>query len=114
MKMNKTLWMSLAVLVLAGVLSSCGKKTADEIFEEQKGGVVLVLNKFYYKVEMPGGQQLFFNGIDQNETCWDLPPTRLRQRPKHRCSMEQAFSSVTMDSLSPIGMWQRLMWTVDN
>ena len=66
MKMNKTLWMSLAALALAGVLSSCGKKTADEIFEEQKGGVVLVLNKFYYKVEMPGGQQLFFNGIDQN------------------------------------------------
>lgn len=52
----------LAVLMLA----SCGKKSADEIFEEQKSGVVLVLNKFYYEVEMPGGQKLFFNGIDQN------------------------------------------------
>lgn len=48
------------------MLASCGKKSADEIFEEQKGGVVLVLNKFYYEVEMPGGQKLFFTGIDQN------------------------------------------------
>lgn len=66
MKTFKWQWMALAAGVCAAVLSSCGKKTADEIFEEQKSGVVLVLNKFYYKVEMPGGQQLFFNGIDQN------------------------------------------------
>lgn len=64
--MNRMKWMALAAGVCALVLSSCGKKSAGEIFEEQKSGVVLVLNKFYYKVEMPGGQQLFFNGIDQN------------------------------------------------
>ncbi|MBO4850405.1 MAG: trypsin-like peptidase domain-containing protein [Prevotella sp.] len=57
-----------AILTMAMVtlFASCGKKSADEIFEEQKSGVVLVLNKFYYKVEMPGGNQLFFNGMDQN------------------------------------------------
>ena len=66
MKTIKWQWRVLAAGVCAAVFSSSGKKTADEIFEEQKSGVVLVLNKFYYKVEMPGGQQLFFNGIDQN------------------------------------------------
>ncbi len=58
---NVLLWM-LAVTMLA----SCGKKTADELFEEQKSGVVLVLNKFYYQIEMPGGQKLYFTGIDKN------------------------------------------------
>lgn len=62
-KLQQTIITAMAFTVL---LASCGKKSADEIFEEQKSGVVLVLNKFYYKVEMPGGQQLFFNGIDQN------------------------------------------------
>ena len=63
LKLQHTIITAMAFTVL---LASCGKKSADEIFEEQKSGVVLVLNKFYYKVEMPGGQQLFFNGIDTN------------------------------------------------
>ena len=54
-------------VVLVSILSlvSCGKKSADEIFEEQKSGVVLVLNKFYYEIKMPDGQCLYFTGIDQ-------------------------------------------------
>ena len=56
----------LFVLISILILGSCGKKTADEIFEEQKGGVVLVLNKFYYEIKMPDGQCLYFTGMDQN------------------------------------------------
>lgn len=62
--MKKLIGFSLLCALL--ILGACGKKSAEDIFEEQKGGVVLVLNKFYYQVEMPGGQRLFFTGIDNN------------------------------------------------
>ena len=55
-----------STVLMTMLFSSCGKKSADELFEEQKSGVVLVLNKFYYEVVMPGGQKLFFTGMDQN------------------------------------------------
>ena len=64
MVMKKTVGLTLLITLL--VMTSCGKKSAEEIFEEQKGGVVLVLNKFYYQVEVPGGKRLFFTGIDNN------------------------------------------------
>lgn len=54
------------LLLIPLLMASCGKKSAEEIFEEQKSGVVLVLNKFYYQVEMPTGNKLFFTGIDSN------------------------------------------------
>ena len=61
---TQTKWIML--LMMAFVIMSCGKKSADEIFEEQKSGVVLVLNKFYYQIQMPGGQNMYFTGMDQN------------------------------------------------
>ncbi len=64
--MKRQTYLAIFMAVFAFLASSCGKKSADEIFEEQKSGVVLVLNKFYYEVEMPGGQKLFFNGLNQN------------------------------------------------
>ena len=54
------------MLLAVVAMVSCGKKSPDEIFEEQKSGVVLVLNKFYYQIQMPGGQNLYFTGMDQN------------------------------------------------
>ena len=51
---------------MALIMIGCsGKKTPEEIFEGQKSGVVLVLNKFYYEVSMPSGQKLYFTGIDR-------------------------------------------------
>ena len=55
----------LFVLISILILSSCGKKTADEIFEEQKGGVVLVLNKFYYESE--GNETLNIPSISEEK-----------------------------------------------
>lgn len=62
----KIIKLSFAAIAAVLLFTACGKKSADELFEEQKNGVVLVLNKFYYEVVMPGGQKLFFAGIDQN------------------------------------------------
>lgn len=62
MQRIKLLVLLLSILTIV----SCGKKSADEIFEEQKSGVVLVLNKFYYEIKMPDGQCLYFTGMDQN------------------------------------------------
>ena len=62
--MKKMLGFSLLLTLL--LFASCGKRSAEEIFEEQKSGVVLVLNRFYYQVVMPGGKRLFFTGIDSN------------------------------------------------
>ena len=62
--MRKYFFVTLLLIPL--LMASCGKKSAEEIFEEQKSGVVLVLNKFYYQVEMPTGNKLFFTGIDSN------------------------------------------------
>ena len=46
------------ILIALIVVGCSGKKTPEEIFEEQKAGVVLILNKFYYEVSMPSGQKL--------------------------------------------------------
>lgn len=55
------------MILVAALIAACsGKKDAEEIFNSQKSGVVLVLNKFYYEVEMPSGQKLFFKGINGN------------------------------------------------
>ena len=61
--MKKILGLFLITLIIIGC---SGKKTPEEIFEEQKSGVVLVLNKFYYEVSMPSGQKLYFTGIDKD------------------------------------------------
>ena len=54
------------ILIALIVVGCSGKKTPEEIFEEQKAGVVLILNKFYYEVSMPSGQKLYFTGIDKD------------------------------------------------
>ena len=64
--MKKTLQYICAV-VLTVTMGACNQSMEPEdIFETQKSGVVLVLNKFYYQVEMPSGQKLYFTGLDSN------------------------------------------------
>lgn len=38
----------------------------EKIFEEQKTGVVLICNKFYYDITLPNGEHIYFSGIDGN------------------------------------------------
>jgi len=57
--MKKTLYVLLGVVLL---FVSCGKRemTAQQIFDEEKSGVVLIMNKYYYELTLPSGYQLFF------------------------------------------------------
>lgn len=65
-KCKKAAFLGGMFLVIFLLVACSGKKDAEEIFNSQKSGVVLVLNKFYYEVEMPSGQKLFFKGINNN------------------------------------------------
>ena len=49
------------VLMLVG----CAKKP-QEIFEEQKSGVVLICNQFYYDITLYNGNHLYFSGLDDD------------------------------------------------
>ena len=54
-------------LLLAAVLTLAGcdnKKSADELFKETASGVVVVLNEYYYELELPNGNSLYFTGLD--------------------------------------------------
>lgn len=61
---------ALAVLVSACVLAllpaGCQRKMKpEEIFNEQKSGVVLIMNAYYYELTMPNGERLYFTGVDE-------------------------------------------------
>ena len=66
--MNKqNAFLTMAAVALCCLITACsGKKDAEEIFNGQKSGVVLVLNKFYYEVQLPTGQKLFFKGVNSD------------------------------------------------
>uniref|UniRef100_A0AB33INX5 Serine protease n=1 Tax=Prevotella sp. GTC17253 TaxID=3236793 RepID=A0AB33INX5_9BACT len=62
--MRKTLYL---LLLIALFFSSCNtQKTAEELFEQDKSGVVMVINRFYYEIEMSNGEKLYFTGLDEN------------------------------------------------
>ena len=56
-------------LALALILASCGpkEKTPEEIYEDQASGVVMVLNQFYYSVELSNGEMIYFSGMKGGE-----------------------------------------------
>lgn len=61
MKAIRTL---LFILVLF-VLASC-KKDPQTIFNEQKSGVVLICNEFYYDITLANGNHFYFSGLDDD------------------------------------------------
>ena len=61
--MNKSSWLLLLGMVL--MLVGCAKKP-QEIFEEQKSGVVLICNQFYYDITLYNGNHLYFSGLDDD------------------------------------------------
>ena len=53
----------LALIVL--VLASCsGEKEPKELYDEQKSGVCMVLNSYYYEITLPMGNKWYCSGID--------------------------------------------------
>lgn len=79
MKQVKLLWYSLLVLV---VFVSCNSaKTSDEILDECGSGVVLIMNKFYYKVTLPTGKVWYFTGFDEDGDMdnWTMDITEIQK-----------------------------------
>lgn len=51
------------VLLATVVLFGC-KKKPEEIFKEEKSGVVLICNEFYYDITLANGNHIYFSGLD--------------------------------------------------
>ena len=60
------------LLFLLLTLASCSEKTPQDLFDESKSGVVLILNEFYYVMKLPNGNSIYFTGIDKDGSLKDL------------------------------------------
>lgn len=60
--MKKILFLS----VLASVLLCACTKKPEQLYDEQKSGVVMVINKYYYEMKLPSGYTLYFTGLDED------------------------------------------------
>lgn len=61
--MKKIFTLVLMVVVLVGCNS---KKTPEELFNRMSSGVVVVLNEYYYEMQLPNGNSIFFTGISDD------------------------------------------------
>lgn len=66
--MKNVILFILTLLALAG----CGKRTPQELFDDEKSGVVLILNQYYYTMKLPNGNTIYFTGIDDDGSLKDL------------------------------------------
>lgn len=65
------------IFVLSVAFCSCNtKKTTEELFEEQKSGVCMVLNSYYYEIELPNGSKMYCSGIDEDGDLADFTVER--------------------------------------
>lgn len=55
----------LITLFLLILLAGC-KKDPQEIYSEEKSGVVLICNEFYYDITLFNGEHLYFSGLDDD------------------------------------------------
>ena len=60
--MKKILFLS----VLASVLLCACTKKPEQLYDEQKSGGVMVINKYYYEMKLPSGYTLYFTGLDED------------------------------------------------
>lgn len=59
--------LKLIIATLALVLCGCsGEKTPEELFDECRSGVVLILNQYYYRMTLPDGTHIYFTGADKD------------------------------------------------
>ncbi len=57
------------LLALVGVATACGPKemAPEEIYNQQASGVAMVLNQFYYSVELSDGSTIYFSDFKDGE-----------------------------------------------
>lgn len=61
-----------AFIIILLALVSCSEKTPQDLFEESKSGVVLILNEYYYVMKLPNGNFIYFTGIDEDGSLENL------------------------------------------
>ncbi|MDR3844142.1 serine protease [Hallella sp.] len=66
--------MKKAILLITTLLAlvSCSERTPQDLFDEDKSGVVLILNEYYYTMKLPNGNTLYFTGIDNDGSLENL------------------------------------------
>lgn len=62
----------IALIITLLTLASCGERSPQELFNDSKSGVVLILNEFYFVMKLPNGNSLFFTGIDEDGSLKNL------------------------------------------
>ena len=65
--MSKIYVTSITMLITTFMLLSCGnEKQPRDLFEEQQSGVCMVLNSYYYRIDLPTGSTWYCTGIDSD------------------------------------------------
>ncbi|HCC87517.1 MAG TPA: hypothetical protein DEQ17_04695, partial [Prevotella sp.] len=70
MKLSRIVLFYFLFILLVGC-----KKDPQEIFNEQKSGVVLICNEYYYDVTLADGEHFYFTGIASDGTLQGLTST---------------------------------------
>lgn len=85
--MKKTVLMCLVALV---ALVGCKRDPVD-IYKQNESGVVMVLNKFYYKMRLPNGRYLYFSGLDEDGNLENLTDVEEKIRNNAQVSFGTVF-----------------------
>ena len=59
--------LALAVAFMAISAGCSREKSAEQIYEENASGVVMILNEHYYSVTLPTGETFYFSGIEEGK-----------------------------------------------
>lgn len=65
-------WCAIALLLI--VTGCAKKKTPQELFDMQRSGVVLILNKFYYEIQLSDGTSFYFTNLDDEGDFVNFTP----------------------------------------
>ena len=65
-------YISMGVLPVMLLLMAACTKTPEQLYEEQKSGVVMVINKHYYELRLPSGYTCYFSGLDEEGVLRDF------------------------------------------
>lgn len=92
MKQSRIILFSFLLLL---IVAGC-KKDPQEIFNEQKSGVVLICNEFYYDVTLADGEHFYFTGIADDGSLQGSRRALPTSRGRRPYSMARASSSTAL------------------
>lgn len=85
--MKKIICFLLVVIALTG----CGENSPQELFDESKSGVVMILNEFYYTLTLPDGTVIYFTGLDSDGTLKNMAFNQKKILPKRQTMTDTGF-----------------------